>query len=84
VLERWLKWPSSVDAAEKRGAIGLDVSLARMDDLLEKAALDTIRRLQRPGKPDILRKVIGLYLESCIPMKRKGWVEGRGRVSDPM
>ncbi len=33
--------------------------------MLDKQALATLRKLQRPGKPSILKKVIGLYLENA-------------------
>jgi len=61
-LERWLgDRPSNQQTAD---------SLKQMPDTQEKItvkqidekALDAIRVLQRPGRPDILQKVVGLYL----------------------
>ena len=33
-------------------------------DLIDEQALDNIRALQRPGGPDLMGKIIGLYFES--------------------
>ena len=38
------------------------------DLVLDQAALDNIRDLQQPGEPDILRKIIGHYVESSPPL----------------
>mgnify|MGYP000899868575 CR=1 FL=1 len=38
---------------------------------LARSALDQIRALQRPGAPDLLHKIIGLYLESSPQLLRQ-------------
>lgn len=65
VLERWITQPSPDGAAEMRGVMERDGSPEEPDGLLDQAVLNSIRQLQRPGKPDILQKVIGLYLENA-------------------
>lgn len=49
------------------------------DHEINEAALDTIRKLQRPGKPDLLAKVVNVYLEKSpelIDSIVTGFVEG--------
>ena len=73
ILQRWLPQSTVEHAALDPVTEALsgsdEVSAATSVDrpsahsVLNRVALDNIRTLQRPGKPDILRKVISQYLE---------------------
>ena len=73
VLKRWITQPSPDGAAEMRGVLGRDGPPEDLDGLLDQAldqaALNNIRKLQRPGKPDILQKVISIYLKTEVSPK---------------
>ena len=64
MLERWL--PQAVSVSD---APGPETSARPTEPpgrgVLDEAALDNIRKLQRPNKPDILHRVVGLYLRSA-------------------
>ena len=63
-LERWLldkPQTESQPAAEKQPEVR--ENKAELTQINEKA-LDALRALQRPGRPDILQKVVGLYLDN--------------------
>lgn len=65
VLQRWI--PAQLSSvSEKQNILQVEAGLQRADEsMLDMQALDTLRKLQRPGKPSILAKVIGLYLENA-------------------
>ena len=71
VLKRWTQRPGPTGAAEKRADPGRNASPEREVSLVDQAVLDKIRKLQRPGQPDILQKVVSLYLEDA-PKLLKG------------
>jgi signal transduction histidine kinase/CheY-like chemotaxis protein/HPt (histidine-containing phosphotransfer) domain-containing protein len=61
-IDKWLhsrKDNGQNNENEKQPA---EVKLAMNLDL-DESALDTIRQLQRPGKPDILGKIVNMYLD---------------------
>jgi HPt (histidine-containing phosphotransfer) domain-containing protein len=68
VLGHWL--PGGASAGEPAG-LGMDpgrsppASAAGPEAPLEPCALDGIRALQQPGRPNLVRRVIDLYLESA-------------------
>ncbi len=65
-VERWLM--PAPDEGPPRQAMPAQPAAAERGPtapLLERKALDEIRALQRDGRPDLLAKVIGIYLESA-------------------
>ncbi|MCP4409336.1 MAG: response regulator, partial [Gammaproteobacteria bacterium] len=65
VLQRWLQTPYPAKDAMVEGGAEDKATQIMGKTTLDKVALDNIRRLQRPGKPDILQKVIGYYMDSA-------------------
>ena len=64
VLERWLREDAAEEVAGSAGRVDEpEAAPPPSTMLLDQGALDQIRRLQKEGKPDVLAKVIGLYLE---------------------
>ena len=67
MIARWVSF--DVDIAEKTGeSSGVDDKAEDASSVLDPIALENIRRLQQPGQPDILEKVIGLYLSSAYKL----------------
>ena len=63
VLRRWLPAGADQESAARAADPGPGTHDSNVDGgLLDFQALDRIRALQRPGAPDILKKVINLYL----------------------
>ncbi|MCP4995010.1 MAG: response regulator, partial [Gammaproteobacteria bacterium] len=63
-LERWLLDKPQV---ESQPAAGNQPEVGKYNTELSQInekALDALRALQRPGRPDILQKVVGLYLDN--------------------
>ncbi|MBW1931792.1 MAG: response regulator [Deltaproteobacteria bacterium] len=81
VLLRWLDRHGEFDRAKAmEHSAGLDKH-KETEPLLEQHALDKIRALQRPDKPNILGKIIRLYLENSsglITSVRKSVKQGDG------
>ncbi len=42
-----------------------------LDSVLDSEALDTIRSLEQPGTPSLLKRVIDTYLETSAPLVEK-------------
>ena len=65
MLEHWLSrndetFPTQLETGPKP-----EVSVETVaEDILDENALNMIRTLQRPGKPDLVKNVIGIYLRS--------------------
>ena len=69
VLSRWL--PPSITSAP--------VASSAVPNCIDPGCLTAIRTLQRPGKPDILKMVIGLYFDDAllqIETMRSGYFAG--------
>ncbi len=68
VLEKWLpiEQTNSTDHNPPVTPTQIENTLAQTDEAepLDQRVLDKIRALQRPGAPDILGKVIGIYLNT--------------------
>ena len=62
-LEHWI--PSTVPTPESRPSVG--IAPAASDDALDPTALDNLRKLQRPGAPDFVSKVIESFLQDTPP-----------------
>jgi len=81
VLLRWLDRHGEFDRAKAmEHSAGLDKH-KETEPLLEQHALDKLRALQRPDKPNILGKIIRLYLENSsglITSVRKSVKQGDG------
>jgi len=67
VLQRWCKEKSSAESGQAPAAEGhSDEPLQQVDKpvdepVINQAALENIRQLQRPGKPDLLQKIVVLF-----------------------
>jgi signal transduction histidine kinase/CheY-like chemotaxis protein/HPt (histidine-containing phosphotransfer) domain-containing protein len=53
------------DQLEAKAAIAEDIAAA---SVLNESALEAIRAFQRPGRPDVVKRVVNLYLESTPPL----------------
>ncbi len=65
VLQRWLSNRSQRFAESDPVEAALQAGDSASSDLLDEAALSNIRALQRPGKPDILQKIVDHYLNTA-------------------
>ena len=64
VLDHWLNQePTIINKQEMEPAN--ELSEEPLEKVLDEKALDQIRALQRPGKPDLLKKVVGIYLKTA-------------------
>lgn len=79
ILNRWRRSPADAqvtDAEDAMSPSSLPVSEGVSIDL---GCIDAIRAMQRPGKPDLLEKVIALYFEDAvrqIAVMRSGYAAG--------
>ncbi|MBL3529593.1 MAG: response regulator [gamma proteobacterium endosymbiont of Lamellibrachia anaximandri] len=75
VLEKWLpvKQTNATDDNPPVTPTQTENTLAQADGAgsLDQMALDKIRALQRPGAPDLLGKVIGIYLDTTPGLMEK-------------
>ncbi|RLJ16013.1 hypothetical protein DJ031_17155 [bacterium endosymbiont of Escarpia laminata] len=75
VLEKWLpiKQTNPTDHNPPATPTQTEYTPAQTDEaeLLDQRALDKIRALQRPGAPDILSKIIGIYLNTTPGLMEK-------------
>jgi len=73
VLQRWASKPASAGGAgDNTTGHGMTAVAAQQHEpvneadyqgsVINEAALDNIRQLQRPGKPDLLEKIVSLYM----------------------
>jgi two-component system, sensor histidine kinase and response regulator len=74
ILARWLPLQSRVDATlneEPTLELNLDIDPGRRSEMntnvIDMQAVEQIRSLQRPGGPDVLAKLLHLYLEQSPP-----------------
>ncbi len=70
LLERWLsgaKRGSEMEQETKEAAMPFDrrAEPSETSAILDSKALDNIQSLQRPGRPSVLAKVVGLYLKDA-------------------
>ncbi|HEX2829615.1 MAG TPA: MHYT domain-containing protein [Burkholderiales bacterium] len=67
VLERWLPACPRTErrAAEPAAEIPPSVEVRGQAETLDRSALDNIRRLQKPGAPSVLGKVVDLYVRDA-------------------
>jgi HPt (histidine-containing phosphotransfer) domain-containing protein len=64
ILAKWLAGCHAT-GSDASGQPASNESLEKpADNLIDSRALDSIRSLQREGAPDILHKIIGVFLES--------------------
>jgi CheY-like chemotaxis protein len=73
VLGRWLKpapAPAKRSTSAETGRQGVQASSGDGAEKgsIDREALDTIRALQRQGKPDLLARVINIYLEDSLKL----------------
>jgi len=59
MVQRW----TSAEAPQPQMLAGTEPAIS--DEPVDREALERLRGLQRPGQPDIARRIIGLYLESA-------------------
>ena len=69
LLDRWLRRQGSVNGvAQEHGEVaklnGIGKRADRRFDSIDQRVLAGIRALQQPGKPDLLGKAIGIYLDT--------------------
>jgi two-component system sensor histidine kinase/response regulator len=76
VLARWLANKPTPNEREFSPSLAVLEALEATEDdsahtaVLNQAALDNIRSLQQPGEPNILRKIIGRYVENSPQLLR--------------
>lgn len=73
ILYRWLPPEKAIDAKltilpEDISELSSPIPQGLANAALDKAALDNIRQLQQPGQPDLLGKVIEIYLQDVPSM----------------
>jgi signal transduction histidine kinase/DNA-binding response OmpR family regulator len=73
VLALFLPQTSSTEPVVSETRNGLDTvaSWPAVDSPIDSSALDILSRLQKPGEPNILQKVIGIYLETAQQLQNK-------------
>jgi signal transduction histidine kinase/DNA-binding response OmpR family regulator/HPt (histidine-containing phosphotransfer) domain-containing protein len=77
ILGRWVPAGDSVEPVTAQEPPPGD----RAEPRLDPQALDAVRALQRPGAPDMVRRIVGLYLESAaklVPALREAAASGEG------
>ena len=60
-IEKWLPQRDLTASQDETNVTNNEGNFMNFD--LDESALDAIRVLQRPGKPDILGKIVGMYLD---------------------
>ena len=53
---------TELSSIEQKGEVTDVATVAASDSQINLIALDNIKKLQRPGKPDLVEKVVGVYL----------------------
>ncbi len=64
VLDYWLNQESTIIHKQEIEPAN-ESTEEQLDKILDQKALDQIRALQQPGKPDLLKKVVAIYLKTA-------------------
>ncbi len=77
LLQKWL--PDAGDQ-EKKQEQTEPVKTARTTALIDESVLDNYRRIQQPGQPDIIQRLVAIYLKSSPDILRQ--ISDAGREDD--